>query len=278
MQRGLTQSLAHWQRDGRLLSEVDPIGRTLSYQYTVDDRITKKDYSDTATPDVTYAYDAFFPRAASRQDGAGTTTFTYHPYAASTFGAGQVALIDGPFANDTQKHTYDELGRLKKLEIVDDATHATASYSEEYTFDARARVTGVQNNLGLSTYAFAGQSSRPSTVSYPKGMQVLYDYYGITGDFLLKQIKNLSAGPTPSVISQFDYTYGQDRSIDTWTVRAGERADDMVVRVRRVAPAHIRQATGWEHAARVAVLRLRQRRQPRPGGHGHVGAEELRRE
>lgn len=56
---------------------------------------------------------------------------------------------------------------MKKLEIVDDATGAVASYSEEFTFDARARVTGVQNNLGTSTYAFAGQSGRPTTVSYP---------------------------------------------------------------------------------------------------------------
>ena len=67
-------------------------------------------------------------------------------------------------------------------------------------------------------------SGRPSTVNYPNGMQVLYDYYGVTGDFLLKQIKNLSSGTTPTVISQFDYTYRQDRSIDTWTVNQGSGA------------------------------------------------------
>lgn len=161
---------------------------------------------------------------ASRQDGAGTTSFTYHPYGSSTLGAGRISLIDGPFTDDTQKHTYDELGRLKKLEVVDDATHSTATYSEEYTFGARSRTTGVQNNLGSSTYGFVGQSSRPSTVNYPNGMQVLYDYYGATGDFLLKQIKNLSSGTTPSILSQFDYTYRQDRSIDTWTIEQGSGA------------------------------------------------------
>lgn len=61
-------------------------------------------------------------------------------------------------------------------------------------------------------------------MNYPNGMQVLYDYYGVTGDFLLKQIKNLSAGTTRTVISQFDYTYRQDRSIDTWTVNQGSGA------------------------------------------------------
>src|SRR5690606_30453276 len=121
-------------------------------------------------------------------------------------------------------HTYDELGRLKKLEIVDDATQTTASYSEQYTFDARSRVTAVQNNLGSTSYSFVGQSSRPSTVDYPNGMQVLYDYFGVTGDHLLKQIKNMSAGPNPTVISQFDYTYRQDRSIETWKVEQGSGA------------------------------------------------------
>jgi YD repeat-containing protein len=77
-------------------------------------------------------------------------------------------------------------------------------------------VTGVQNNLGSTTYAFVGQSRRAATISYANGMQTLYDYFGPTGDFQLKQIKNMSAGPSPTVISQFDYTYRQDRALDTW--------------------------------------------------------------
>ena len=36
--------------------------RTITYAYTVDDRLAKKDYSDAATPDVTYSYDPSFPR------------------------------------------------------------------------------------------------------------------------------------------------------------------------------------------------------------------------
>ncbi len=180
---------------------MDLMGRTLTYQYAIDDRVTKKDFSDMATPDVTFTYDPYFPRLATRQDGAGTTSFTYHPYGASTDGAGQVAVVNGPFSNDSLKHAYDELGRLKKLEIVDDARQSVPSYSEEYTFDGRSRVSAVQNNLGNTTYSFVGQSNRPSTVAHANGMQTLYDYVGATGDFLLRQIKNLSAGPNPSVIS-----------------------------------------------------------------------------
>jgi len=214
---------------GRLQTEVDVTGPTTTYAYTVDDRIAKKDYSDTATPDVTYAYDPWYPRLTSRVDGTGTTTVAYHPDGTATNGAGQVALVNGPVSNDTMKHTYDELGRLKKLEIVDDATQTAASYSEEWTFDARGRVTGVQNNLGSTTYAFVGQSGRAATVNYANGMQTLYDYFGATGDFLLKQIKNMSAGPSPTVISQFDYTYRQDRAIDTWKVDQGSGATTLTL-------------------------------------------------
>lgn len=115
------------------------------------------------------------------------------------------------------KYTYDELGRLKKTQIVDDATFTTASYSDEATFDTRGRVSAVTNNLGAFSYAYMGQSNRVDFVNYPNGMKVDYSYYGATTDFLLSQIKNLSAAVPPTVISQFDYTYNPDRTINTWT-------------------------------------------------------------
>jgi len=209
---------------GRLLTETDPMSRTKTHQYGVDDRLLKLDYSDSATPDVTFTYDSYFPRVSTRVDGVGTTTYVYNPLDGTTLGAGQVARINGPFTDDTLKHTYDELGRMKKLEIVDDATFSTASYSEDHTFDARGRVSQVVNSLGTFNYSYVGQSTRTSTVDYPNGMRVTYGYYGPTGDELLKQIKNLTAGPTRSVISQFDYTYGADRSIATWAQAQGGAA------------------------------------------------------
>jgi YD repeat-containing protein len=206
---------------GRLSTTIDAMSRTVGYSYAIDDRLVKKDYSDPSTPDVTYAYDPWFPRVSTVTDGSGTTTFAYVPHGQTTNGAGQVALVNGPLANDTQRHTYDELGRLKKLEIVSDASPTVASYAEEYAFDARGRVTTVTNNLGATTYAYAGQSSRPTTVGHANGMQVQFDYFGVTSDFALKQIKNVPAGAILSVISQFDYTYEPDRRIATWTVNQG---------------------------------------------------------
>lgn len=82
-----------------------------------------------------------------------------------------------------------------------------------------------------------GQSSRTSTVNYPNGMKTTYGYFGTSTDFLLKQIKNLSSGGTPSIISQFDYNYqsrSHDRDVDAEAGFGG--GDDVDVWVRR-APA-----------------------------------------
>jgi hypothetical protein len=40
-------------------------------------------------------------------DGTGSTIFSYHPVDGSTFGAGNLASINGPLADDTITHTYD---------------------------------------------------------------------------------------------------------------------------------------------------------------------------
>ena len=51
-------------------------------------------------------------------------------------------LAGGPVSNETLKQTHHELGWLKRLQIVDDAIQTMASYSEEWTFDARCRPSG----------------------------------------------------------------------------------------------------------------------------------------
>ena len=150
-------------------------------------------------------------------DGIGTSSFFYYPDDGSTNGAGDLARVDRPFVDDTLKYTYDALGRLKKREIVDDATYTTASYSEEYVFDAPSRIKKVINNLGMFDYVYVGQSNRFDYMDYPNGMHTDYTYTNVNGDHMIQQIKHLNSAVTPEVISQFDYTYRQDRNIETWT-------------------------------------------------------------
>ena len=92
-----------------------------------------------------------------------------------------------------------------------------ASYSEEYVFDARSRIKEIINHLGTFEYAYIGQSNRVDYMDYPNGMRTQYTYTDANGDHLIQQIKHLNSAATPEVISQFDYTYRQDRNIETWT-------------------------------------------------------------
>lgn len=208
---------------GRLATAKAATEQIKTFSYYLDNRLKEIDYSDAATADVSYTYDTYFERVATMTDGIGLNSYAYHPLG-SSLGAGQLARVNGPFSDDTAKYTYDELGRLKKWEVVDDATYSVASHSEEYDFDARGRIENVLNRLGTFELHHMGQSSRADYIDYPNGQKIDYDYFGSSGDFLLKQIKNLAPGVAPAVLSQFDYTYRQDRSIATWTTEQGGAA------------------------------------------------------
>jgi len=198
---------------------TDALSQTATRRYHLDGNLAEIDYDSADTPDEAFTYDDHYNRLETLVDGLGTHAYHYHPNDGTTHGAGLVARIDGPFADDTLKYAYDALARLKKRQIVDDATHSTASYSEEYVFDAQSRVEDIINDLGTFDYSYVGQSERIDAVDYPNGMRTQYTYEDATGDHLIQQIKHLDASATPAVISQFDYTYRQDRNIYTWTTQ-----------------------------------------------------------
>jgi len=203
---------------GQLHTVTDALDQVTTHSYFVDGNLAEIDYSAANTPDESFTYETYYNRTATLLDGIGTTAFAYNPNDGTTDGAGLVARVNGPFTNDTLKFTYDDLARLKKREVVDDASFTIASYSEEYVFDDRSRVEKVINNLGTFDVFYVGQSSRLDYVDYPNGMKTDYTYTNVNGDHLIQQIQHLNGAGTPAVISQFDYTYRQDRNIDTWTV------------------------------------------------------------
>ena len=96
-----------------------------TYSYFIDGNPALTDYSEADTPDKSFTYEIYYDRLATMTDGIGTSRFVYHPDDGLTDGAGYLARVDGPFVDDTMKYTYDALGRLKKREIVDDATDTT---------------------------------------------------------------------------------------------------------------------------------------------------------
>lgn len=227
---GSTVAYTYQPKSGRLETVTDPRGKTTLYEYNIDNTVKKVSYPNAmtlapavATPEVEYAYETAYARLSTvTVGGAEVTTHGYNPITVpAALGAGRLASIDGPLADDTLAYTYDELGRVLNRTLNGAANSVTAAY------DALGRVSSVSNALGSFTTAYVGVTGQLDYVDYPNQQRVDFDYYpnvptaGGTGngDRRLKQIRNLGvgAGGSGTVISQFDYEYNPAGQITGWT-------------------------------------------------------------
>ncbi len=193
---------------GRLKSQTDsPRGTATNYQYFADDTLKQITYSDS-TPAVSYTYDPNYNRPVTMVDGTGATTYGYNPITASpALGAGRLASVDGPLANDIITYSYDELGR--------ELNHAINGVSDAVTYDSLGRVESATNPLGAFSYGYVGVTSRLDTLSYPNGQSANYSYFANDQDNQLQTIRNLKAGSVN--LSRFDYVYDKEHQIKQWT-------------------------------------------------------------
>jgi RHS repeat-associated protein len=200
----------------RLKSSTDAKSQRTNYSYFADDNIQQISYTNTAgqpltppTPSVSYTYDSNYNRIATMVDGIGTTTYGYNSIAVPpALGAGQLASIDAPLANDTITFTYDQLGRITNRSING------AVNSDNWNFDSLGRVSSEVNKLGTFTNTYVGVTDRLSKLLNPGGSSSNYLYFPNAQDKHLQQIKNLNS--TSALISQFDYTYDVEGQIATW--------------------------------------------------------------
>ena len=205
----------------RLKSSTDAKSQRTNYTYFADDSVQQISYTNLAgqpltppTAGVSYTYDPNHNRVLTMVDGTGTTTYAYNPIAVPpTLGAGQLASIDAPLANDTITFGYDQLGRTTNRSV-----NGTAN-SETWTFDSLGRVSTDVNKLGTFTNMYVGVTNRLSKVAYPGGASANYTYFPNAQNKRLQQIKNLNNNNNANkqLISQFDYTYDVEGEITTWT-------------------------------------------------------------
>ena len=202
--------LTYEAASGRMATATDPKGQVTTYAYARDDRLTDLTFTNAeiATPSISFTYDADYPRVVTMADGTGTTSYGYHP--AGSLGAGQVASVDGPLADDTITYTYDAIGRVTGRAI--NGVGLTLAY------DALNRVTTETNVLGTFTYAYDGVSPRLATVTYPNSQTSSYTYLPNAQDHRLQTIHHKYPGG--ATLSKFDYTYDAIGNILTWQQQA----------------------------------------------------------
>lgn len=218
---GSMEKYAYQPLSGRLATVTDALGQQTQYSYAMDNSVSALAVtSPMGRPgvSVSYAYETDYPRLASMTDAEGATAYSYVP--AGTNGAGQVASIDGPLANDTISYTYNEMGQITSQSIGGVAT--TLHY------DSLSRADTVTNVLGTFTQHYDGIGTRVNYTDLPNGQKVTYGYFGNTGDRRLQSITNTAPGG--GLLSSNSYTYnGAGGLIQNWTRQKGTQNPTLTV-------------------------------------------------
>jgi RHS repeat-associated protein len=182
----------------RLKSVTDALGQVKRYAYAQDDRLTGISYQNAVnpTPNVSFAYDAWFPRLVSRTDGEGTTQFAYGP--AGSPGALQLQQETTPLANGAVTYAYDALGRISSRTVQGQG-------SETFAYDALGRLSGHASDLGAFSLGYLGQTGQITSRQLSgSNLATTWSYLPNAGDRRLASIS--TAGLSAGQSSTFQYT------------------------------------------------------------------------
>jgi YD repeat-containing protein len=178
--KGLTTT---WRHDiqGRVTAKITPNGDTTTYQfypvsgrlkavtlpkdqalvaatftlkYDALGRLVKQDFTDAATPDVSYtAFDAF-SRLKEMTDGLGTTALSYHPF--GQVGGGQLRVLDGPLVDDALRYSFTHFGRALRTENVSEPVTGGSAVRQfvEHGYDFMGRAAAVSTDMGSSAVGY----------------------------------------------------------------------------------------------------------------------------
>jgi hypothetical protein len=161
---------------------TDALSQVKTFSYNDDDTMSGVAYtaSVNSTSNISYTYDATYPRLTSVANGYGTLSYSYNAYitnpcGSATTGAGQVSQItNSALGSSAITYTYDALGRATNRSINGSVN------SSSWTFDAMGRITGLTNPLGSFVYHYVDDATalgagndkgttRLSSINYPNG-------------------------------------------------------------------------------------------------------------
>lgn len=193
----------------RLKSITDALGQTKQFSYAKDDRTVGISYVNAlnATPDVTFAYDSYFPRIVSLTDGNGTSQYSYVPV--GSLGALRLQQESSPLANSTISNAYDELSRLTARTVA-------GAGAETFQYDALGRLTVHASDLGSFAFSYLGQTRQLTARQLASStLSTAWSYLGNSGDRRLASISN--TGLSASHFSNYQFTTTPENFISATT-------------------------------------------------------------
>ena len=181
----------------RLHSALDALGQTKQYGYDEDNELTGITYLNAVnpTPNVSFAYDPYFPRRVSMTDSTGTTDYSYVPVGA--LGALQLQQETPPLANSGIAYAYDALGRVSTRTVIGAA-------AETFQYDALGRITGDSNDLGSFTLTYLGQTNQVTSRALTNSsLATSWTYLPNSGDRRLASVTTTGLSSGQSTGFQF---------------------------------------------------------------------------
>ena len=171
---------------GNLKKTEDALGRTVSYAYTTANRLKEVNYSEEATPDVTYKYDKD-GNITEMTDGTGTTKTTFDQLNRLT------EVVNGK--KEVVKYKYD-LGD-QQTEIVYPNGEAV-----KRAFDKAGRMEKVTDWLGKETTFAYNRDSQVKATTFPAETTNVDEYaYDKAG-----QLTEVSMKKKAEVLASMSYT------------------------------------------------------------------------
>jgi RHS repeat-associated protein len=162
---------------GNLEALIDPAERTTTFTYDDVDRLVGVDYSEAATPDTSYEYDAD-GNLTKMVDGTGESTFAYDVL-------GRLTEVENGNGG-TVGYGYDLADQLTQI------TYPNGK-SISRTFDDSARLEAVTDWLGGTTSFAYDADSNLESITFPNATENVDEYaYDRAG--LISQV-SFEAGP-----------------------------------------------------------------------------------
>ncbi len=183
---------------GRITRRTNARGSETEYYYDENSNLITVEHLDGITPGVTIDYDDY-DRITRIEDGSGVYLFTYDE-------ASRIETIDGPWENDTITYSYDDLGRVRTVQVA-------GGLLRTYSYDTMGRLTQVQVGSQVYAYSFKGPvNPLIETLTLPSGARTEYQYTALNQ---LSGVINTRSDNQP--INSFLYGYDNEdqRSSET---------------------------------------------------------------